>query len=87
MADSPSIGLRRSREPLGYWLRGTFHAGFQDDETLPLGARRRIAAWARAHTPEDLSSEQRRVLAAPFDGQDSPARLEAERLGSFENSP
>lgn len=77
---------RLDRERGGYYLGPRFRKGFADDPELPEGARRRIAGWARALTPNELSDTQRELLV-PRTGGVSAAQRKAERLGSYEASP
>jgi len=58
-----NLRLRRSRDPLGYWINGAFHEGFPDDQELTQGQRLRIAGWARVLTPEQFTEEQEQLLA------------------------
>jgi len=77
--------LRRSADPLGHWLDGVFHAGFDDDPSLPEGFRRRIATWARAAGV--ASDAQRELLALPPDRPVSAAGRRAAKLAGVEGSP
>ena len=78
--------LRRSTDPPGYRLGGEFRAGFPDDPALTPGQRLRIAGWARALTPEDLSDAQRTLLEG-FRPPPSSAHRQAERLAHYSASP
>jgi hypothetical protein len=82
----PRIRLYRTDDPVGYRIDGEQRVGFEDDPHLTRGQRLRIAGWARALTPETLSAEQERLLAA---GGPSPsaAQVRAAELSSFEESP
>lgn len=77
--------IRRSADPLGYWIGDEFVSGFEDEVGLPDGLRRRLATWARAYTPQKLSDSQRQLLAAPSPTDISAIQREAERLGSVHN--
>ncbi len=77
--------LRRSSDPLGYWLDGVFHPGLDDDPALPEGFRRRIATWARAAGV--ASDAQRELLALPPDRPASAAGRRAAQLAGIEGSP
>ena len=78
--------LRRSVDPLGYWLGEEFHAGLNDDPSLPAGFRRRIATWARAAGV--LSDVQRDLLAQrPTGREPSDAQREAQALAGPQASP
>jgi len=84
---SQNTKLRRSREPLGYWLGDDFRRGYADDPDLPDGARRRIAQWAKAYTPEHLTPAQSELASSARKTERSAARTEAEALGSYQSSP
>lgn len=47
----------------GYWLDGKFYPGFPDNPELSDRERLSIARWAEDWNPEDLSSEQKQLLA------------------------
>ncbi len=81
-----NLRLRLSRDPLGYWLGEEFRDGFPDDPGLPVGARRRIAAWARRHAPNEVSESQAQALRSPAETSGSAALQEAERQGIYERS-
>jgi hypothetical protein len=51
------------------------------------GHLRRIAAWARAYTPESLTGRQRQLLEAPIGREISDSQRQAEAMGSYEASP
>jgi DNA-binding transcriptional MerR regulator len=85
MPSSTKQRLRRNADPLGHWLDGVFHAGFDDDPSLPEGFRRRIATWARA---EGVASDaQRELLALSPDRAVSAAGRRAAKLAGIEGSP
>jgi DNA-binding transcriptional MerR regulator len=85
MADSRR--LRRTKEPVGYTLDGEQHVGFPDDPALDEPLRRRIAAWAKALTPEQLTADQRRLLESTPDRAGNEVRERAEQLGGYQGSP
>jgi excisionase family DNA binding protein len=78
--------LRRSDDPRGYWLDEEFREGFPDDLALVKGQRLRIAGWARALTPGDLTEAQHQLLGIK-DGQPSPSLERAEELSSYRGGP
>lgn len=78
--------LKLRRKPLGYWLDGKFRKGFPDDSELPAGQRLRIAGWARALAPDQLTEDQRRLLEG-FTPRASEARRRAEAESSYQGSP
>lgn len=82
-----AVQIRRlRRQGNGYTIDGEFRAGFPDDPSLTIGQRLRIAGWARALTPEELTDEQRELLDRPAP-EASPVSKEAARLAGFEGSP
>jgi len=85
MAVMSKIRLRRSIDPLGYWLGEEFHAGFADDPLLPEGHRRRIATWARA--AGKASGGQCELLALRPQRKLSEAQQRAEDLAGPQASP
>jgi hypothetical protein len=85
MAETRKGKLRRSTDPLGYWLGEAFHAGFHDDPSLPEGFRRRIAVWARAAGA--LSDSQRALLERRPEREPSEAQRRAEALAGPQASP
>jgi hypothetical protein len=78
--------LRRSADPVGYWLGEDFREGFADDPALTQGQRLRLAGWARSHTP-DRFDETQRALLDDFNPAPSSARKQAEELSSYKVSP
>jgi DNA-binding transcriptional MerR regulator len=84
--DNSRPRLHRTADPLGYRIGEEQRQGFVDDPRLTRGQRLRIAGWARALTPEALSSEQEALLdaAAP---PPTEAQKRAAELSGFEASP
>lgn len=81
-----AVKLKLSRKPLGYWLNGEFRKGFPDDLELPAGQRLRIAGWARALAPDQLTEDQRQLLEG-FTPKASAARQRAEAESGYQGSP
>jgi DNA-binding transcriptional MerR regulator len=78
--------LVRTDDPVGYLLDGRQRRGFPDDPRLSHAQRRRIAGWARALTPDDLTAVQRSLLEAE-PPPPSTVQERAAELSSFEASP
>ena len=78
--------LRRSDEPLGYWLGDEFRPGFPDDPAHPIGQRLQIAGWGRALAPDELDPAQWDLLKSGAPAP-SEAQREAERLARYDRSP
>lgn len=81
-----TVKIKLSRKPLGYRLNGELRKGFPDDAGLPPGQRLRIAGWARALAPDQLTVEQRQLLEG-FTPKASAARQRAEAESSYQGSP
>jgi hypothetical protein len=85
---SKRLTVRRDREKLGYWVGDEFREGFDDDPSLELPLRRRVAAWAQALTPDQLTTEQRELLASgAAAAPPSEVQRQAAELASVEASP
>jgi DNA-binding transcriptional MerR regulator len=85
---SKPLAVRRDREKLGYWLGDEFREGFDDDPSLELPLRRRVAAWAQALIPDQLSADQRELLASgAAAAPPSEVQRQAAELASVEASP
>jgi DNA-binding transcriptional MerR regulator len=85
MVETRKGKLRRSTDPLGYWLGDEFYAGLNDDPSLPEGYRRRIATWARA---ENVHSDvQRELLGQRPERELSDAQRRAQALAGPQASP
>jgi hypothetical protein len=52
-------------ERRGYLLEGTLRKGFQDDPSMEVADRLRVARWARQLDPDRMSQEQRELLVSP----------------------
>lgn len=81
-----AVKIKLSRKPLGYSLNGEFRTGLPDDPELPTGQRLRIAGWARALAPDQLTEDQRQLLEG-FTPKASAARQRAEAESSYQGSP
>lgn len=85
---SKQLTIRRDREKLGYWVGDEFREGFEDDPSLDLPLRRRVAAWAQALTPDQLTADQRELLSSgAAAAQPSEVQRQAAELASVEASP
>lgn len=85
MSGISSARVKLSRDPPGYRVGQQFREGFPDDPQLPEAQRRRVAGWARALAPGQMTAEQQSLLdtTAPI----SKAQKEAERLAGYQESP
>jgi DNA-binding transcriptional MerR regulator len=85
-AGKPRGRLERTDDPVGYRLDGEQRHGFPDDLDLSRGQRLRIAGWARALTPDELTQTQKALLEAE-PPPPSPTQERAAHLSGFEASP